>query len=209
MNFSGLNQLLCDVNSDKKLAPINTLCMLTGNTATFLSPQSALPLCDIDVKFDTMLSCESTLFLEIWKEHMKSASEKTGKSVLTIEEIKTVLWDGTFEACHCLLQALQDRSIKLSEVDHYFRRIKDEFPEQLRKLNLGLHKCIDPNKQIDSSWINDCVHHIRDYWSLLTLSQEAKAILKLKSRLSLTNDFTAIKALTDQVVSIDYVIFRV
>ena len=192
-----MDQLLCDIDSDQKLAPINTLCKFTENTISFLSPQSALPLHDIDIKFDIMLSSESTLFLEIWNEHTNSAAEKTGRAQLTIDEIRTVLWDGTFEACYRLLQTLRDRSIKLSEVDHYFKHNGDEFPEQLRKLNVGLHQCI--NKQSDCSWIDDSVHHIRDYWSLLTLSEEAKAIMSLKKRLSLTNDFTAINSLTDQV----------
>ncbi len=131
---------------------------------------------------------------------MKNVAKE--RAELVIEEIRTVLWDGSFEVCNYLLDSLHDRNIKLSEVDHYFRPIEEDLPEQLQKLSTGVHNCINPGKSTDFKWIGDVVQHVKDYWSLLTLSEEAKAVIVLKTKLSLTGSFTAIEALTDQVYSI-------
>ena len=168
------------------------------NKIEFLSLKHALPLDEISDNFSVM-SSQSILFQEIWGGHMKLAA--TSQQELTIEAIKSVLWDPTFTECNELLDTLQDRSIKLHEVDRFFRDSKHEdIAFQLRELSTSIHKCVCADRtKCNLRWIGGAVQHICDYQSLLTLSKAASVVLTLKAKLSLTGNFKAVETLAKEV----------
>ena len=198
--FIGLDQLLSDIASDWINSPINTLCLCSKDKTHFLSPKSALPLYDIDEKFEIMMSTHSILFHEIWEKHMENAAasvKQNDRAKLTIEDIKTVLWDGTFMECNNLLNSLQDRSIQLSLADLYFRPLQLDLRRQIEKLSTGVLECL--GKPDNIQWIDSVVQHIQDYWSLSTVSEQAKDVITLKTKLSLSGVFKPIETLAKQV----------
>ena len=117
---------------------------------------------------------------------------------LNIEDIKTLIWDKTFGECTHLLDTLHDRSIQLTEVDHYFMSIQD-MKWELQSLIFGVQKCINPSRPCSLHWIDDVIQHIRHYWTSLTLSKAAAVVIILKTKLCLTGDFRAIETLANQV----------
>lgn len=198
-----MDQLLSEINTDHDLVCISALCHSVEDKVEFLSLKPALPLDEISDKFAVMMSTQSILFQEIWGRHMKLAATSVKRKEqleLTIEDIKCVIWDPTFTECKKLLDTLHDRSIKLAEVECYFRNSRHEdMTWQLRELSTSVHKCACADRPNNSRWIDGVVQHICDYQSLLTLSKAATIVLTLKTKLSLTGDFKAIETLAKEV----------
>ena len=159
--------------------------------------RSALPLDEISEKFDVLFrDCSTDLVLKIWKSHMKAAASRTP---LVIEDIKTKIWYPTFEECKHLLDSVRDRSIKLTEVDYYFRQFERR-EMILQRLNNGMRKCLGAaghSKKLD--WIKTAVHFMEEYWSLLNLADAAKTVMSLKSKRKLSGDFILIETIAKKV----------
>lgn len=200
--FVGLDDLRSEIDSNHKSSPINSLCQCVEKGPVFLSLQSALPLDGITTNFNIMRTSQSDLFQSILGKYMKNAAasvKRKEREKLTIEDIKTVIWDPTFTECVSLLNSLSDKSILLVNVDFYFKSIQQNMEWQLRILNAGIDKCDSSQTPSHTKWIDDAVQHIKDYWSLLTLSKAARVVITLKNKLGLTGDFKAIETLADQV----------
>ena len=199
----GLDKLRSDIDSEHSCISVKALCQCSEDKTEFLSLQSAYPLDDITTNFNIMMSSQSILFQSIWKKHMAgaiAAVERKERAELTIEDIKTVLWEPAFKECNYLLDALHDRSIKLSEADSYFKDIQEEMTDQIQKLNFAVHKCVNPHEDVNVLWIDDAVQHIQDYWSLLTLSDQANEVMVLRTKLKLNDgNFEAIQTIASQV----------
>ena len=202
----GLKELQSEIDSDHSSKPINTLCQKSGGEVTFLSLRSASPLDFFSEKFDIMTSTLSSLFQVIWEKHMKNAAnsvKREEREDVTVNDIKILIWDKAFEECDYLLSSLKDRTMKLDEVDGYFRSIKmKELTWQLRRLCSGVHKCVG-TYQGDEAWIDSAVQHIKDYWTSLTLSKAAAVVITLKNKLCLTGDFVVVETLANQVICAD------
>ncbi len=203
-----MDQLLYDINRDWNFYSINSLCQCNGDKIIFTSPESALPLDNMDVMFAIMLASRSSLFILIWEQQMKNVAasiERNERAELTIEDIRTVLWDGTFNECSDLLDSLYNRTIKLREVDHYFGGVKqlsivsEELKSHLLELCRGVYNCTNSDKLNNLKWIDDVVQDICCFWSMLTLTKEARAVIELKSNLSLTDDFKKVEILANPV----------
>ena len=192
-----MDQLLIGIDFDYSSAPIKDLWQCADDVISFLSPESALPLGDIDFKFDIMISSESTLFQMIWKKQVESAAASIEK--LSLQDIRTVLWEYSFKECNDLLDSLNDRSIMLSEVEKYMRPVEDNIRGELEKLSTSLHKCVDSDQENKFN-LDGVVQHINDLWSLLILTEEARAVMELKEKLSLHGDFNTVLTLTNQVL---------
>lgn len=177
--------------------------MITEDRTSFLSLQSAFPLDEITVKFDIMFRSFSTsLFHEMWQDHMKKAAtavKRRERSELTIEDIKTAIWNPAFDESIHLLTSLRDKSIKLAEVDRYFSRIEDR-KMQLMQLHTGVQRACS-TKVTSTEWINDAIYCMEQYWSLLNLASAAETVITLKEKLRLTGDFSLIETLANQVYS--------
>ncbi len=133
--------------------------------------------------------------------------ERNERADLTIEDIRTVLWDGTFKECSDLLDSLYNRTIKLREVDHYFGDVRqlsttfDPLKSQLQKLCTGINDCINSDKQYRLSLIDDVVQDICCFWSMFTFTEEARAVIELKTKLLLSDDFEKVEILVNPVSS--------
>lgn len=183
---------------------IKYLYQCTGDRISYLLPKTALPLGDLDVKLDVMLSSESVLFQVIWEKQMETSAsiEQNAGVKLTVEDIRTVLWGNTFKECKNLLDSLLDRSIKLGEVNRYFGPIDIyKISSELEKLVTCVNCCDDSSHTRNPKWIDGVVQHVQDFWSLLTLAEEARAVMTLKSKLLLVGDFEAVMTLSNQVIT--------
>lgn len=201
--YVGLEELREEINSDQSDFSINELCKYEKGEVTYLSFQSGYPLDEITMKVDIMLTKFPTdLFRTIWKFHMKTAivTANEEERELLIEDIKLRIWEPAFKECMSLLDSLQDQSIKLIDVDHYFWHIKDR-ELQLRRLYNGVKECIDggtiPNAEL--RWLHTAVKLMDEYWSLLNLASAATTLMILKDGLGLSGDFTLIQAIAEKV----------
>lgn len=202
--YIGLAQLRLEVGANHSNAKVNTLCHSNGDQAKFLSLQSAMPLESIRKNFSSIVSGNSGLFQVIWQKHMKNAAlsvRRKEKTKLAIPDIVTAIWEPTFLECTTLLDTLYYRSIKLVEVDHYFKSMQQNMKWELETLCTGIHLCVQSHEQNNLRWIDGVVQHIEDYWSLLTLSKAAGVVMELKNKLNLSGDFKAIETLANQVSS--------
>ncbi len=206
--YLGLDQLHNDINYDWSSSSINSLGEYNGDKIVFTSPESALPLGNMDIMFDNMLTSRSSLFIFIWEQKMKnvaSSIERKERADLTIEDIRTVLWDVTFKECSDLLDSLYNRTIKLREVEFYFGKVKqsstipDTLKGQLLELCRGVHNCMSSDRLNNITWIDGVVQDICCFWSMLTLTEEARAVIELKTNLLLSDDFEKVEILVNPV----------
>ena len=185
--------------------PINTLCRREEHHVVFISLKAASSLDNITRKFDILnRSRKSTLFNKLWNKHMKRAETKSIKShsPLTIESIKTDIWDPCFQECQKMLSSLCDKTILLSEVDHYFNSSENIENTRVQILALydGVRLCVTDRTDIkDRELINDAVYCMERYWSLCHLNRAAKVVMDLKQALKLTGDFSLIETLATKV----------
>ena len=90
MIYIGLDQLLYDIHRDWNSSSINSLCQCIGDKIVITSPESALPLDNMDVMFAIMLASRSRLFILIWEQQMKNVAasiERKERADLKIEDI--------------------------------------------------------------------------------------------------------------------------
>ncbi len=185
---------------DHRDKPIRDLCSINNGKVIFTLLHSALPLEDVPTKFDFMFNKhQSKLFEKIWNHHLKKARKKS-ESELTIASIKTDIWDPSFHRCLTLLDSLQNKSIKLSEVDQYFREVKDR-ERQISALCSGVEMCKDGRVTGDGrQWISTAVHLMDKYWSICELARAAEIVIDLKGKLKLSGDFSLIEGIASQVM---------
>lgn len=203
-SFLGLDELKDEIVADHYETPINKLWKFEEGKVEYLSLQSAIPLDEIAQNFDILFRKVSTnLVHAIWNSHMMKAASYVDSEVseeLNIMDIKTKIWEPTFEECLSLLDSLYDRSIKLVDVDRHFSKIKD-IEKELRSLHDGVMQCSGNEKQRENlDWILTAVKLMEEYWSLLKLADAAKTVIALKDRLSLSGDFSLIQTIAEQVI---------
>ncbi len=200
--IAGLEELKTEMRRDHRDKPIENLCVIDSDNdkVIFTLLHSALPLEDIPTKFDVMFSkYQSKLFEKIWEDHVKKTRRKS-ESELTIASIKTDIWDPSFHRCRTLLDSLRDRSIKLSEVDQYFREVKDK-KHQISALCSGVEMCNNGRVTGDGrQWISRAAHLMDRYWSICELAKAAEIVMDLKEKLKLSGDFSLIEGIASQVM---------
>lgn len=197
----GLNQLREELESDHSGKSINSLCEKSGGRFKFYCFQSASPLEAIKIKFDIMFQQYPTeIFGLIWDAHMRKAL----KSEISIEGIKTQIWNPVFDECMTLLDSIHQKTIELNQVDHYFKALKDKKKreKELTQLHFGITQCTSGSKTKyhHVPWVSEAVNLMETYWSLRSLVEAAKVVITLKDEFNLTGDFKLIERLSsDQV----------
>lgn len=140
---------------------------------------------------------QNNIFAKIWKDTLKKASMSVPQ--LTIQHIVTKIWEPTIAACVELLDSLNDHSIKLSDVDTYFK-MSGEIQEEIHKLYNGVQFCFDKPANISyPHWILTAVHLMQQYWALQKTASAASIVLQLREKLNLTGDFNLIGILANKV----------
>ncbi len=197
-----MEELKNEISKDHRDKPIKDLCVINNDNDKVISTllHLALPLEDIPIKFDVLFSkYQNKLFQKIWDDHVKKTQRKS-ESELTIASIKTDIWDPSFHRCCTLLDSLQDRSIKLSEVDQYFREVKDR-EHQIFALCYGVEMCKDGRVIGDGrQWIYTAVDMMDQYWSVCQQAKAAEIVMDLKEKLKLSGDFSLIEDIAIQVM---------
>ena len=180
--------------------PLRDLCYTEPSDphkVQFLCFDVAHPLHAILTPFEVLFKTRrSDIFLKIWRSKLKEAER--AKETLTFDDVVAKIWNPVFEECCKLLDGIQSRSIKLKEVDKYFRDI-EHITDHLKNLYYAIEDCRNQNP--DCSWISAAVSHIEQYWSLCKQAKAAKVVLELKQRLDLTGDFEVIEAVADKVTT--------
>lgn len=147
------------------------------------------------------------LVQEMWMSTSADASHACKN--LVIEDIKTKIWDPTFEKCKHLLESVHDRSIKLVDVDLYFQHFEDR-ELFLQRLQKGVIKCSEGSVQMkDMGWIRTAVDLMKEYWSLKGLVGAAENVLTLKNKLNLSGDFSLMETIVEEVYNTQYTFYTV
>ena len=184
--------------------PMKNLCRREEHRIVIIPLEEASSLDDITKKFDILnRSKKSILFNKLWNKHMRKAQTKErSHSTLTIQNIKTDIWDPCFQECQKMLRSLCDKTISLGEVDRYFSSSDDIENTRIQILVLydGVRQCAPDRTDIkDRDLIDDAVKCMERYWSLCRLNKAAKVVIDLKLALKLTGDFSLIETLATKV----------
>ena len=141
------------------------------------------------------------MFNRVWQDKVKALPHE---GTLSVEEIRTKLWDPVVEKCTELLTTLQKCTMTLAVVDDYFGLYKrainaaiDDMVKLLDGLNIHQARPEERNKEILK--IEKGVNLVQQYWSLRIYANAAKTCLSLKESLKLEGDFKMVQMLAKQV----------
>lgn len=202
MSFSGLGGLCQELEVDYSSYAVKDLCVASTddhNDLKVLCFTSASSLDSILESFDTLDKVHANdIFGRMWRDRMRELSQS--KIVLRIEDIRSKIWEPTFQACKDLLDELYNRSIALKKVDTVFRHFKDT-PERMEthlvQLAQGVNQCLALQK--DTLWVTSVVTTIKEYWCICQYGIAADVLLELQDNLQLTGDFELVNVLSEQV----------
>ena len=197
---SGYPHLKEELQQNRSTAQIKTLCVReeSGNIqVTCFHLAGSLSL--FAQNFHTMtLVHVSDLFHWIWTAQLDAAVSADPN--LAIEDIYPKVWTPTFECCHGILKQLQDQSIKLADVDRYFKHYEGQQQQlefQLFSLFKGVNECLDQTGS--DAWIKQVIQCMNKYWNLCQCQEAAIVIRELQRTLNLKGDFGDIEILSRKV----------
>ena len=140
------------------------------------------------------LLAQNDLFCQLWQENVA----EFGASI-SIAVVSRQIWPRAFSHAQQLMEALQGRTMKLADVDHYLAKYEApaELTTVLMNLNNHLNTCTGSSH--DGKWIGSVVGTIMQYWSLKEHKKAAETFLRLKEKLKLTGSFKQVEALASEV----------
>ena len=186
-----------ELGKDFSLEKISTLCVREDQMIKVICFKSAGSLSDFVDRFYIMKhEHTSDLFNAEWTAAMTAAIRNSTNASLSLEDIRSKVWDPTFCNCQSLLQELQDCSMKLSHIDGHFRQHKEDLEKQLRELLAGVNACLEETKNDD--WITGVVCRIQNWWYYHE-AVSTVAVLNLKRALNLQGDFTDVEIFVTEV----------
>ena len=137
----------------------------------------------------------SALFKDQWSRAILSASSV---QELKLDDLFCSVWQPCLKNCHWLIQSLIDMSIKLSEVDEYFKLHDVDFDRHVEVLFREVNKTIPVCGSSES--LNEALRKVHHYWSLCRYHEGATIILELKNSLGLVEgDFREVEMLSKEV----------
>lgn len=192
---------MAEVHKDHLHVSLNKLCLCRSNAqdeVTFTCFQAAQPLEPILDRYSILFhTYQSELFMQFWKSKLREIYKS--KTELTFSEVVTKIWNPVFSECCQLVESVKFKSIKLRDVDNYFRPLKDNFVyEYLLNLHKALEACHGKSTDL-GQWVRSAVNHMEQYWSLCEQAEAASIVLELKSSLALTGDFKTIEDVAGKV----------
>ena len=141
------------------------------------------------------------LFNRVWQDEVKALPHE---GTLSVEEIRTKLWDPVVEKCTELLTTLQKCTMTLAVVDNYFglyKRNENAAIDDMVKLLDGLneHHSRPEERKKEILKIEKGVNLVKQFWSLRIYANAAKTCLSLKESMKLIGDFSMVQMLAKQV----------
>lgn len=202
-SLAGLNTLLHTIKKDVMLKPVSLLCntSVSSGNVIFHCFEDASPLQPFLKQF-AYLSDDypSMLFGFIWKEEIFAHDHS---HEVTFSDVATCIWQPVFEKCCVLIDGVQSRTIKLKDVDYYFRQFRgDNISDDLKCLFSAI-EAFYGRRVTNCDWIRKAVHRMEQYWALCEQGKAAKTVLDLKQKLHLTGDFRVIEDVADRVTVAD------
>ena len=194
----GLPRLKQELRKDFSSTKINTLCTkVQGGAIQIQCFQSASTVNAFVGKFCIMTQTHvSDIFHKIWVNAMKISIKRN--PTMKIEEVHDAVWKPAFSHCQSLLSQLYTRTIKLANIDRYFKQYQNQKLDlQLMNLFDGINACL--GQQNDGAWIKQVVQHIITYWNLCNYRDAANTFLQLRSTLNLKGDFGDVERLSTEV----------
>ena len=141
------------------------------------------------------------MFNRVWQDKVKALPHE---GTLSVEEIRTKLWDPVVEKCTELLTTLQKCTMTLAVVDDYFglykRAINGTIDDMVKLLDgLNIHQARPEERNKEILKIEKGVNLVQQYWSLCIYANAAKTCLSLKESMKLEGDFKMVQMLAKQV----------
>lgn len=197
-NCIGLSDLIDEISQDHSLKPISSLCC-NSNELKFVCFESAQPLDQMLGNYRLLSQVyPNDLFKLIWNSVNKSMCK--AKLELTFTDVVERIWHPVFAQCRELTESIYSQTIKLRDVDRYFRGFEGEHIifEHLRNLHLAITAC-DGKDGGTTRWIRSSVDLMQQYWALCEQGEAANIVLDLKDSLHLTGSFEVIESVASQV----------
>ena len=194
----GLPELQQELSKDFSGTKINALCKRAENVEVqLLCFQSAGTLNHFAEDFFTMTqTCASDLFHQAWTTALDVALKT---STLKLADVHTSVWQPVFLHCQTMLEQLHNQSLKLVDVDKFFKRYRSQQLEsQLMSLFKGVNAC-RKQRENTGTFIKMAVQRMNEYWNLCKYQEAANMFLDLRSILNLKGDFRNVERLSIQV----------
>ena len=179
VGLSGL-KLHCCKSEEYQDVSINKLCISKDKVNQFVFFQYAGDVVYIAEPF-WKVSC-SNIYILLWKKAIANCNHS-----ISVAEVKTKLWDPTYEACKSLLQKFCTLEITFSEFDNYFGPT-DELniiTDELKCFSEGLSS----NISLDTTCIKNICLCVETSRKLQRSHHAADLVLNVKMLLSLTGNF--------------------
>ena len=197
--YIGLPELQQELKKDFSCTKINTICVRAqSGEVQLLCFQSAGSLNDFAEHFFIMTQTYvSDLFHQAWTTTMDNAVKT---STLKLADIHTSVWHPAFLHCQTMLEQLHNQSMKLVEVDKFFKHYRgQQLESQLMTLFKGVNACTKLQNESTGTFIERAVHRMNDYWDLCKYQEAANIFLELRSVLNLKGDFKNVERLSTEV----------
>jgi hypothetical protein len=197
--YTGLTELQAELEKDIDKELISTMCVRNQNDTIdlkcFLSAASLLKFANEFQVIGGETHC-SEIFLGFWRRAMDEAI--TDNPQLSLSDIYASVWQPSLGRCRKLLESLENRSIKLSDVDTDLQPYCDRLVTQLELLHERMAEIT--HKSGNLPLIKQAAQRVREYWNLCRYQRGANTFLELKKTLGLTTgDFHLVEKLSLQV----------
>lgn len=143
---------------------------------------------------------KSYTFLVIWEEQMAKA--KALYPALAIEDIPEQVWEPTFKCCRRFLEQLENREVKLANVDKYLVGQKNvgSLRTDLQSFSAAIAACRNTQRN-NTAWIPGLVEVLQKYWLLYKARDAAQALISLQTKVQFkpTPQFHSVQRLLQEV----------
>ena len=173
----------CCKSEEYQYVSINKLCISKDQVYNFVFFQYTGDVVNLAEPFwkATKTSC-SNIFILLWKKAIANCNHS-----IAVSEVKTQLWDPTYEACKALLQKFCTLEITFSEFDDYFGPTDEQniITDELKCFSEGLSS----NISLDTTCIKNICRCVETSRKLQRSHHAAHLVLNVKMLLSLTGNF--------------------
>ena len=159
--------------------------------------QSAGTLTDFASHFQLLTTTYgSDLFSKTWSKNLRCAARDIPE--FSVAHVHHHVWKPTLDHFVNLIHSLVSLTIKLSDVDNYFKD-QEDLDTQLNNVFHGVGECTDTNHE-DPTPIRTALAAIRNYWRFCDYCNGADVFLELRKVLNLQKgDFNLVEKFVTNV----------
>ena len=199
--ITGIIELRKKLQMNHRSSKVSELCARSHDQLHFTFFESAEPLQPMLSGYYAMNFVHSNdFFSKEWSRQLQ-AMEKSDVPI-TFEDIVNDVWNPAFSHCKQLCIELEERSMRLSDVNSHFIDYETaELECNLKNLVTGVSKCLGEPKATDfiDGWVQETVALMQDHWSLKKYAEVASLFIQLKTKFGLTGTFDSVEHLYSTV----------